>query len=183
MTHDRWVTTSSDTTARYTRVATGMIANIESPLDLLAQPRKKGKKPNRRSSRRTRRRPPRAPAGVIRRSVPSKAGGRGHLPRPRGGVALGQCRSRQPRPVEGHVGHRALPHGGARRACRALREVLAHHHRLQLLPQPPLPEVPGRGGDGNGWPSARQSCCRCRTITWYSRCRLGSPTSPIRTRP
>ena len=33
-----------DTTARYTRVATGMIANIESPLDLLAQPRKKQKK-------------------------------------------------------------------------------------------------------------------------------------------
>jgi site-specific recombinase XerD len=29
-----------DTTARYTRVATGMIAAIESPLDLLAQPRK-----------------------------------------------------------------------------------------------------------------------------------------------
>ena len=33
-----------DTTARYTRVATGMIASIESPLDLLAQPRKKPKK-------------------------------------------------------------------------------------------------------------------------------------------
>jgi site-specific recombinase XerD len=30
-----------DTTARYTRVATGMIASIESPLDLLSQPRKK----------------------------------------------------------------------------------------------------------------------------------------------
>ncbi|HZD28169.1 MAG TPA: tyrosine-type recombinase/integrase [Xanthobacteraceae bacterium] len=30
-----------DTTARYTRVATGMIANVESPLDLLVQPRKK----------------------------------------------------------------------------------------------------------------------------------------------
>jgi hypothetical protein len=30
-----------DTTARYTRVATGMIANVESPLDLLAKPRKK----------------------------------------------------------------------------------------------------------------------------------------------
>ena len=29
-----------DTTARYTRVATGMIAGIESPLDLLSQPRK-----------------------------------------------------------------------------------------------------------------------------------------------
>jgi integrase/recombinase XerD len=32
-----------DTTARYTRVATGMIAGIESPLDLLSQPRKKPK--------------------------------------------------------------------------------------------------------------------------------------------
>jgi hypothetical protein len=30
-----------DTTARYTRVATGMIAGIESPLDLLSLPRKK----------------------------------------------------------------------------------------------------------------------------------------------
>jgi len=33
-----------DTTARYTRVATGMIASIESPLDLLSQPRKKARK-------------------------------------------------------------------------------------------------------------------------------------------
>ena len=38
-----------DTTARYTRVATGMIAKIESPLDLLSKPGKKsktGKNPN-----------------------------------------------------------------------------------------------------------------------------------------
>jgi integrase/recombinase XerD len=36
-----------DTTARYTRVATGMISNIRSPLDLLSQPRRKpGKKPD-----------------------------------------------------------------------------------------------------------------------------------------
>jgi integrase/recombinase XerD len=33
-----------DTTARYTRVATDTIANVESPLDLLAQPRKKLRK-------------------------------------------------------------------------------------------------------------------------------------------
>jgi site-specific recombinase XerD len=33
-----------DTTARYARVATGMIAGIESPLDLLSQPLKKPKK-------------------------------------------------------------------------------------------------------------------------------------------
>jgi integrase/recombinase XerD len=36
-----------DTTARYTRVATGMIANVESPLDLLAQASKKPRKPRR----------------------------------------------------------------------------------------------------------------------------------------
>jgi hypothetical protein len=34
-----------ETTARYTRVATGMIANVTSPLDLLSQSRKKSKKP------------------------------------------------------------------------------------------------------------------------------------------
>src|ERR1700751_2699312 len=33
-----------ETTRRYTRVATGMIAGVESPLDLLSQPRKKPKK-------------------------------------------------------------------------------------------------------------------------------------------
>src|SRR5689334_914238 len=33
-----------ETTARYTRVATGMIANVTSPLDLLSQPRKKPRK-------------------------------------------------------------------------------------------------------------------------------------------
>jgi hypothetical protein len=33
-----------DTTARYARVATGMIAGIESPLDLLSRPCKKPKK-------------------------------------------------------------------------------------------------------------------------------------------
>src|SRR4029077_5654405 len=47
-----------------------------------------------------------------------------------------------------NVGHRALAHGGARRPRRALRELLAHRHRLQLLPQPALPEVPERGGAG-----------------------------------
>jgi integrase/recombinase XerD len=34
-----------ETTARYTRVATGMISKVTSPLDLLSQPCKKGKKP------------------------------------------------------------------------------------------------------------------------------------------
>ena len=33
-----------ETTARYTRVATDMIANIKSPLDLLSEPRMKPRK-------------------------------------------------------------------------------------------------------------------------------------------
>src|SRR5262249_61543008 len=34
----------------------------------------------------------------------------------------------------------------------------------------------------SGSPSARQNCCRCRTFTWFTRCRRQSPTSPTRTR-
>ncbi len=63
-------------------------------------------------------------------------------------MAPGQCRPCQPRSVEGDVGDRELPHGRARRPCRALREVRAQPDLVQLLPQPALPEVPGRGGKG-----------------------------------
>ena len=42
-----------DTTARYTRVATGMIANIESPLDRLSKPRKKKPKKSRETNQPT----------------------------------------------------------------------------------------------------------------------------------
>ena len=122
-----------DTTARYTRVATGMIAGIESPLDLLSQPRKKPKK--------SRRDPP--PGVAAGRGVPSRVGGRGYLPRPRGGVAKSQCRTRQPRPDEGDVGHRALSDDGTRGACRALRGLRQYRHCLQQLPQPTLPQVSG----------------------------------------
>ena len=50
------------------------------------------------------------------------------------------------------------------------------------MPQPALPEVPGRGARQIGSPSARPSCCRCRTSTSSSRCRRRSPRSPSRTR-
>jgi site-specific recombinase XerD len=49
-----------DYTARYTRVAAGMIANIESPLDLLAQPRKKPRKAQQRSAQTSSTEQPRA---------------------------------------------------------------------------------------------------------------------------
>jgi site-specific recombinase XerD len=42
-----------DTTARYTRVATGMIAKIESPLDMLGQRRTKPKKPQPKAEQRS----------------------------------------------------------------------------------------------------------------------------------
>jgi hypothetical protein len=52
---------------------------------------------------------------------PSSSGGCGHLPRPWTGLAQSQCRPCEPRPIEGDVGDRELPHGGSRRPCYALR--------------------------------------------------------------
>ena len=72
----------------------------------------------------------------IQSNTPSIAGGRGHLPRSRGGVACRQCRARQSRAVEGDERDRALPHRGARRSCRAVRGLRARARRLQFLPQP-----------------------------------------------
>jgi hypothetical protein len=42
-------------------------------------------------------------------------------------------------------GHRAVPDGGAGRAHRGLRRLRPRPLRLQLVPQPALPEVPGAG--------------------------------------
>src|SRR6267378_1736919 len=93
--------------------------------------------------------PERPAAGVTAcGGASSSVGGCGYLPRPRGGVAQRQCRARQPRPAEGDVGHRALPYGGARRPCRALRGLRPYCHCLQQLPQPALPQVSGRRRQG-----------------------------------
>src|SRR5439155_297418 len=43
---------------------------------------------------------------------------------------------------------RVSPLGHPRRSCRALRGLRPQPDRLQLLPQPSLPQVPGRGGAG-----------------------------------
>ncbi len=64
------------------------------------------------------------------------------------GVASRQRRPRQPRPAQGNVGDRALSHRGARRPRRTLRQLRPRARRLQLVPQPALPQVPGRGGQG-----------------------------------
>ena len=50
--------------------------------------------------------------------------------------------------AHGHDARRALPHGGAWWPCRALRGLRTHAYCLQLLPQPALPQVPGRRREG-----------------------------------
>ena len=61
----------------------------------------------------------------------------------------------EPRPAQGDLGHPHLPHRGARRPRRALRRLHPHGGQLQLLPQPALPQVPGRGRPR--WLAAREA--------------------------
>jgi hypothetical protein len=63
-----------ETTARYTRVATGMIAGVESPLDLLSQPRKSPGRAGK--TRRRRSRLPRCPVQRWRLRMSSATTGR-----------------------------------------------------------------------------------------------------------
>ena len=127
-----------DTTARYTRVATGLIAKVESPLARLSHAAPQAGDARRSGSRRRDSAVGHGPTG---------SGARGHPPRARSRLARGQPRPREPRPVEGDERNRALPHGGARRPRGALRErgVRPYAHRLQLVRQQALPQVPGRG--------------------------------------
>src|SRR5213595_3926795 len=65
-------------------------------------------------------------------------------------------------------------------------------HAARTAPIRRLPTTPAATGTArsarapprsNGSPRARPTCCRCRTITWCSRCLRRSPRSPTRTRP
>ena len=103
-----------DTTARYTRVATGRIAAIASPLEQLRGQEKPPKKKAK-------------PRAASASHGPACPGGRGHLPRSRRRLAFRQPRPCQPRPDESNVSHRALPHRGAGRPCaRCENEACAH---------------------------------------------------------
>ncbi len=116
------------------------------------------------------------------RHAQRKAGGRGYLPRPRGRLAPGQRRTPEPRPVEGHVGHRALSHGGARRPRGGLPGLPPYPDRLQLLPQQTLPQVPGGRGQGVAGRPPGRVLAGAHLATSSSPCRPRSPTSPITTR-
>ena len=54
---------------------------------------------------------------------------------------------------------------------RCLRQMWARSHRLQLMPQPTLSEVSGRGITGLDGKTRRRPACRCRTIMSSSRYR------------
>ena len=54
--------------------------------------------------------------------------------------------------------------------------------RLQLVPQPPLPQVPGHRRRASGWRPGRPSCCRSSIFTSSSRSRRRSARLRCRTR-
>ena len=88
-----------------------------------------------------------------------RPGGRGYLPRPRAGLAASAARSPEPGSAQGDVRHRTVPQRGAGGTCTALRRLCAGADRLQLLPQPALPEVSGAcraavAGSAAGRPAA-----------------------------
>ena len=88
------------------------------------------------------------PQGPVRDALARPAGAGRHPARPRRGLPPGPRRPSEPGPAEGDVGHRGLPHRRARRPRRPLRRRPAPGGELQLVPQPPLPEMPRRGGPG-----------------------------------
>ena len=163
-----------DTTARYTRVATGLIAKVESPLARLITPR------HRQATRNAREaagaiapsamvRPVLELADIFREHGPAwREANRGHV---------------EPRPVEGDERDRALPHRGARRPRRTLRErgVRPYARRIQLVPRQALPQAPGRGVAPMAGRLAKRSCCQSRIFTSSTRCRASCATSPGRT--
>ena len=103
----------------------------------------------REATRRPRTSPSRLPAEIealvceLRRAHPRWGARRIAFEVAQRGVAGAPSRASEPRPTQGHLGDPGLPDGGARRSCCALRGLRSCRDRLQLLPQPPLSEVPG----------------------------------------
>jgi hypothetical protein len=97
-----------ETTALYTQVGTEILRQVIGPLE--PGPR------------------------TLNARATSRPGGRGYLPRPRTGVAPASAGAFEPRPVEGHVGHRTVPQPRARRPCAALFVLCRTADRLQLVP-------------------------------------------------
>ena len=108
-----------DVTARYTRVATGMIAKVESSARSSVQTQRPCQK-----EEKTR-------ACVTRRNgVPSNVGGRGYFPRPWGRLARRKYRPSELWPAQGDERDRALSYCGALRPCHGLRGLRSYGDRV-----------------------------------------------------
>ena len=101
----------------------------------------------------------------------SGSGGGGYLPPPRRSVSASPCRSSRWRRAARHGRHHGVSDGRTRRPCRAVRRLRHNAYHLQLLPQPPLPEVPGAGASRNGSSPAGRAAGRSPTSTSSSPCR------------
>ena len=97
----------------------------------------------------------------------SRSGGGGYLPPPWRSVSTGTRRSSRGHRATGHGRHHGVPDGGARRPCRAMRRLWCNPHRLQLMPQPSLSQMPG----ADAGPMARGSASRTAAGAVLS-CRL-----------
>src|SRR6266511_127959 len=81
----------------------------------------------------------------LRRDRVGRIGGGGRLPPPRRAVLPDTRRPHRSGGTTRHGRHHRLPHGCARRPCRTVRRLRRNPDRLQLLPQPALPEVSRSG--------------------------------------
>ena len=106
--------------------------------------------------------------------------GRG-LPPSRGKLRTGERRTPRARRAARDRGGHDLPHGSARRSCRALRRLRPHPHCLQLMPLIAIVRSVRARQGRNGSPRDRTSCCLFLISTSSSPCRRRRPRSPSRT--
>ena len=97
-------------------------------------------------------------------------------------MARSQRRPRQPRPVEGHVGDRDLPHCGAWRSRRALQRLRPHVEiAYNSRPGTVIARSAKARRRDNGWKPSETICCRSPpTITFVFT--LPAPIAPSRSR-
>ena len=146
-----------DTTALYAQVATDLLREVISPLEHTV-------------------------TGVAPPDGAPRPGGRGHLPRPRAGLAASAAGPPEPRSAQGDVRHRTVPQRGAGGTCTALRRLRSRCRSPTTPAATGIARSARRVPRGGGWKRGRPTCCRSTTTTWCSRCRRRSAPSPTTTR-
>ena len=143
-----------ETTALYAQVATDILREVVSPLEILP------------------------PTFRVVTHGASRPGGRGYLPRPRARLATGSARSPEPGSAQGHVRHRTVPQRGAGWTCAALSTP------VRMTRSPTTPAATGIARSVRPVPPSagskpvRPICCRWSITMWCSPCRRRSAPSP-----